>query len=268
MLKLVHLIKGFVIGIATLVPGVSGGTMSIILGVYDDMIRAVSSFFKDVKKNTIFLTTLSVGGILGIVTFSKMIDYCLVNFKLPTIYLFLGIIIGSMPVLLKKTTAGKKNNSDVLYFLLGILIILVMSLYNGTIVNLADSKGLLNFMFLFLAGIIIAVALILPGISTSFMLLALGLYDITLRAINNVELNYLIPIAIGGLFGVVTTTKILENLLNNKPRPTYMLILGFVLGSIVEVFPGLPTGLDIVVSFITFGIGFVTIKYVSEKYDE
>lgn len=268
MKKLVYVIKGIVIGIATLVPGVSGGTMAIILGVYDEMIHAISSFFKDVKGNIIFLGTLGIGGVIGIGAFSKLIEFSLDNFKFPMIYLFLGIIIGGIPVLYKKANVGDKKKKDWVYFAIGFLIILIMSIYNGTIVNLAASTGVLNFIFLLLAGIIIAVALILPGISTSFMLLALGLYDITLKAINNVELNYLIPIVLGVGIGVIATTRILENLLNNKPRPTYMLILGFVLGSIIEVFPGIPSDLDIVVSFIAFVVGYVVIKYMSEKYND
>lgn len=268
MKKLVYVIKGIVIGIATLVPGVSGGTMAIILGVYDEMIHAVSSFFKDVKGNIIFLGTLGIGGVVGIGAFSKLIEFSLDNFKFPMIYLFLGIIFGGLPVLYKAANVGDKKKKDWVYFAIGFLIILIMSIYNGTIVNLAASTGVLNFIFLLLAGIIIAVALILPGISTSFMLLALGLYDITLKAINNVELNYLIPIVLGVGIGVIATTRILENLLNNKPRPTYMLILGFVLGSIIEVFPGIPSDLDIVVSFIAFVVGYVVIKYMSEKYND
>lgn len=268
MLKLIYLIKGIVIGIATLVPGVSGGTMAIILGVYDEMIHSLSSFFKDIKKNTLFLATIGLGGIIGIASFSKIIEYSLNNFKFPMIYLFLGIIIGGIPVLYKKADVDNKKKSDWLYFIVGAILILIMSIYSGTIVNLASSTGILNFIFLTIAGIIIAVALILPGISTSFMLLVLGLYDITLKAINNVEINFLIPIVIGVGLGVIGTTKVLENCLMKSPRKTYMLILGFVVGSIAEVFPGIPTGLDILVSILTFIAGFVVIKYISNKYSE
>ncbi|MDD2203167.1 MAG: DUF368 domain-containing protein [Bacilli bacterium] len=268
MEKTVNVIKGVVIGIATLVPGVSGGTMAIILGVYDQMIHAISSFFKDIKENTIFLATLGIGALVGILAFSRIIEYSLENFRFPMIYLFLGVILGGIPVLYKKTLVGQKDKKDWFCFVIGFIIIMLMNIYHGTFVNLAVTTGFLNFLFLIIAGIIIAVALILPGISTSFMLLAIGLYDITLSAINNVELNFLIPIIIGIVVGVITTTRILENLLNNKPRPTYMLILGFVLGSIIEVFPGIPVEIDIISSLLTFILGFVTIRFISNKYSE
>lgn len=268
MKTIIHIVKGVIIGIATLVPGVSGGTMAIILGLYDDIIHSISSFFKDMKGNIIFLGTVGIGGVIGLFGFSRLMKFCLENFKFPMIYLFIGIIIGGIPVLYKKASTGKRNIMNWIYFVIGFAIILVMSLYTGTIVNLASSTGALKFVFLFFAGIIIAVALILPGISTSFMLLALGLYDITVNAISNVEVNYLIPITLGVAFGIIATTKLLENFMAKKPAQTYMLILGFVIGSIIEVFPGIPAGLDIVISIATFLLGFIVIRAMSEKYAE
>lgn len=265
MKKLIYVLKGIVIGIATLVPGVSGGTMAIILGLYDDMIRAVNSFFKDIKGNATFLFTIALGGIIGIGVFSRLIEYCLNKYHFPMLYLFVGIIIGGIPVLYKKTNVGKKSIKDWIYFVIGFTIVLIMATYNGVIINLADSTGILNILFLILAGLIIAVALILPGISTSFMLLVIGLYDITLKAINNLDLNYLIPIGIGIFVGVIATTKVLDKYIHEKPRQTYMLILGFVIGSIIEIFPGLPIGLNLMASIISFTLGLTAIRFISVK---
>jgi putative membrane protein len=267
---LIRLLKGAAIGIAMLVPGVSGGTMAIILGVYDDMIHSVSSFFKDIKKNFVFLLNISLGGIIGVLAFSKLIEYALENFRHPTMYFFIGIVIGGIPVLYQKAVNSgnrKKQVKNWIFFVLGFVIVLIMSIYNGTIVNLANSTGVLHFIFLFIAGIVISVALILPGISTSFMLLVLGMYDITIKAINNLYVSYLAPIAIGLAFGVIATAKILENAMQKKPSQTYMLILGFVVGSIVPVFPGLPEQTyQIIISAVVFVIGFVIIRFMSKKF--
>lgn len=270
MKKLINFIKGIAMGIALLVPGVSGGTMAIILGVYDKMIHSISAIlkFKNLKDNIIFLCTIGLGGLIGIVSFSKIMAYGLEHFKFPMIYFFLGAIVGGIPILYKKAKEGNKEKNDLLYLAIGFIIILAMSFNTGSIVDLASSTGILNFIFLIFAGVIIAVALILPGISTSFMLLVLGLYDITLNAINNLEINYLVPIVIGVGIGVIGTTKILENFLTKKPRPTYMLILGFVIGSMIEVFPGIPSSFDILFSIITFILGVIIMKYLSEKYGE
>ncbi len=199
--KLVNVLKGIIIGIATLVPGVSGGTMAIILGVYDDIIHSISSFFSDVRKNAVFLATVGIGGVIGLFGFSRLMEYLLANFRYPMIYLFIGVIIGGIPVLYKKTDTGNKKAVDWIFFAAGFVIVLIMNLFNVTIVNLANSTGILQFVFLFVAGIVIAVALILPGISTSFMLLAIGLYDVFIDAISNVKLNYLIPSVWGWFSG-------------------------------------------------------------------
>jgi len=284
----INIIKGIVIGIATLVPGVSGGTMAIILGLYDDIIHSISSFFSDIRKNTLFLLTVGIGGVIGLFGFSWIMKFLLSNFRFPMIYFFIGVIIGGIPVLYKKTANADKKTADWIYFAIGFIIILVMKIYDGTIVNLANSTGLLQFVFLFFAGIVIAVALILPGISTSFMLLAIGLYDIFIDAVSNIKLNYLIPIGLGTVFGVLTTTRILESSMNKKPRQTYLLILGFVVGSIIEVFPGLPGGIYTLLSAGTTGfttevllgiaeifasvaaliLGYFLIRFMSKKFGD
>lgn len=285
-----NIIKGVIIGIATLVPGVSGGTMAIILGLYDDLIHSISSFFSDIKKNALFLLTVGFGGAIGLIGFSWIMKLLLAHFRYPMIYLFIGVIIGGIPVLYKKTDTADKRAKDWIYFVIGFIITLVMKFYDGTIVNLANSAGILQFVFLFFAGIIIAVALILPGISTSFMLLAIGLYDIFIDAVSNIKLNYLVPIGLGAVFGVLTTTRILENSMNKKPRQTYLLILGFVIGSILQVFPGLPEGLytllsigkngNIITPEILLGIaeifasvaalilGYFLIRFMSKKFGD
>lgn len=270
MKYLIHIIKGVVIGIATLVPGVSGGTMAIILGVYDDIIHSISSFFKDIKNNLIFLGTVGIGAVIGLLAFSRLMELALLYFKFPMVYLFIGVIIGGIPVLFKKASAEAIKAKDWIFFTIGLAIILIMSLYNGTIVNLANSTGVLQFVFLFFAGIIIAVALILPGLSTSFMLLAIGLYEITLNAITTRNLSYLIPLGLGAAAGILGTTRALENCMKNKPKQTYLLILGFVTGSIADIVleTGLPTGLNIILSIATLILGIVVIRMLSAKFSE
>lgn len=261
--NIVTVIKGVVIGLATLVPGVSGGTMAIILGVYDDLIHSISSFFKDWKKNSLFLIQIGIGAVVGMGAFSKIIEQALVKYENPMIYLFLGIICGGIPVLYKKSLSSERKKSDLIFLVIGFIIVFIMTLQPSAVLTLATNTGVKSTIFLVIAGFIIAVALILPGISTSFMLLTLGLYSITLEAINTFNLTYLVPIGIGAVIGTLSTTKAIENLLEKYPSKTYLLILGFVIGSLLEVFPGIPEGFDIIYCIITFVIGFAVIKYMS-----
>ncbi|ERK29336.1 DUF368 domain-containing protein [Clostridium intestinale] len=261
--NIVTVIKGVVIGLATLVPGVSGGTMAIILGVYDDLIHSISSFFKDWKKNSLFLIQIGIGAVVGMGAFSKIIEQALVKYENPMIYLFLGIICGGIPVLYKKSLSSERKKSDLMFLVIGFIIVFIMTLQPSAVLTLATNTGVKSTIFLVIAGFIIAVALILPGISTSFMLLTLGLYSITLEAINTFNLAYLVPIGIGAIIGTLSTTKVIENLLEKYPSKTYLLILGFVIGSLLEVFPGIPEGFDIIYCIITFTVGFAVIKYMS-----
>ena len=263
-----NFIKGIAIGIATIVPGVSGGTMAIIVGIYDDLIHSLSSFFKDIKKNMLFLMIVGIGAVLGIISFGSIVDYSLKHYMYPVTFLFLGIVFGGIPILYKQSKSKEHSKKDFIFIIIGFLIVMLMTFYKDTVVNLSGATGIANFAFLIFAGVIIAVALILPGISTSFLLLTFGLYDKTIDAIKTIDLNYLIPIVIGTMLGVVFTTKLLENFLNKQPSKTYLLILGFVMGSILEVFPGIPSGLNILYSIISFAIGLVATKYISEKYND
>jgi len=261
---LLLMFKGALMGIATLIPGVSGGTMGIILGIYDKIIHAMSSFFKDWKKNVLFLLEVGIGSLIGIALFSNLIEAAMEKFEKPMIYLFLGVICGGLPVLYKKAKAPDGKKIDLLYLIGGFLIVIPMALKSSMIVNMANSTGILSFIFLLFAGFIIAVALILPGISTSFMLLAMGLYDITLKAVSTFDVSFLIPIVLGCVIGIITTTKLLENMMNKHPRQTYLMILGFVASSILQVFPGIPQGIEILYCILSAILGFFAIRLMSK----
>jgi putative membrane protein len=261
-----NVFKGIFIGIATLVPGVSGGTMAIILGVYDDLIHSISSFFTNWKKSILFLAQIGIGAILGIGLLSNLLETAIIKFPHTMQFLFIGIILGGLPVLYKKTgTSTKRHISDYFLFILGFVIVLLLGSDPEVVTTMASNEGSGNFLFLFIAGIIIAVALVLPGISASFMLLALGLYEITLNSINTLNIAFLIPIALGILVGTLASTKLIEKFLVTYPRKAYMLIIGFVIGSLIAVYPGIPSGFHIITSTLAFVIGFIIIFLIGSK---
>lgn len=260
-----NFLKGIVIGIATLVPGVSGGTMAIILGIYDDLIHSIGHFFEDIKAHTMLLLEIGLGGLTALILFSKILESALASQPFVMRFLFIGVICGGIPVLYKKSTSGKKNKGDLLFLIIGFIIVLLMGADPAATTTLATSQGVLSIVFLLIAGVVVSIALILPGISASFMLLTLNLYDVTLNAVNNRNVPFLIPLGIGVVIGVLATTRGIENLLKRYPSKTYLLILGFVIGSIIPVFPGIPGGISIVTSLIAFIIGFIAIRYISEK---
>ncbi len=292
-----NFIKGIVVGIATLVPGVSGGTMAIVVGIYDRLIHSVSSFFKDWKKNTLFLFQVGAGVLLGILLFNRLMLIALDAMPYVMSYLFMGIIIGGLPVLYKKamsigteisggmhksggvdTSAGINKAgtnkfstdvsvriADIIFLVIGFCTVLLMTSEPDAVITLASGDTLLSYLFLILAGVILAIALVLPGISFSFMLLVLGMYDITLKAIGDFNIPYLIPLGLGVAAGTFATARIIENLLAKHTRKTYMLIIGFVLGSLLEVFPGIPQGWQLPVSAFALILGFITMFLLGRK---
>lgn len=262
---IINYLKGIAVGVATLVPGVSGGTMAVILGIYDDLIHAVSSFFEDWKKHIIILLEIGLGGLTGILLFSRLLENALKKYPFVMTFFFIGIICGGLPVLYRKSREVKRDFKDFVFLIIGFVIVLLMSEDTTATTTLATAPGFTSIIFLLIAGVIIAIALILPGISASFMLYTLGLYSITLNAINNRNIPFLIPLGIGLALGTLGTAKTIEKLLQKYPGKTYMLILGFVIGSLLPAFPGIPQGLTIVWSAIAFIIGFILIYWLGKK---
>jgi putative membrane protein len=261
----IRIIKGFIIGASMLVPGASGGTMAIILGIYDELIHAVSTLRHNFRENVIMLGTYTLAGILGILLFSRPMLAAVTLWNKPTLFLFLGAILGSIPPLYRKVKISRIKPVNIMVALFGALLgICTMYLPEG-VFQMSSSFNIYNFSMLIIAGVIIAVALILPGISASYVLLMLGMYHLTLVAIKQFNLMYLVPLAIGVLGGTLLTAGILEREMKRHPQFTYMLIIGFMLGSLAQVFPGIPESAEILPCILTFLAGLLVILWIGRK---
>lgn len=264
---IINFFKSIIIGASVLIPGVSGGTMAIALGVYDRLLRAVSRFGDDVKHNSAFLAVFTAGGALGIFTLSRGVLWLFENFRLPSIYFFIGCVLGSIPMLFRRSGIVCIKAADILFVLIGYLCVTWVSLIPvGSCI--VGGYYFLKFIMLVAAGVVIAIAFILPGISTSYMLLLLGIYDTVLSAVKSGNLGFLAPLFLGALAGTLMTARILENALEYHKKHTYMLIIGFVLGSVFEIIPALPTGINLIVCVLTFSCGFVAIKLILRYTEE
>lgn len=235
---LMNILKGLVISISQIVPGVSGGTIAIVLGIYDKLIHAVNNIIKDFKNQYKILLQVGAGAILGMFIFSNIINIVIDKYPIQIGYMFIGVILGGAPLMYKKSTEKGFDKKNIIYLVLGIIIALLLSGNGVDNSNVIRELSISNALWLFVAGFIIAVALILPGISGSFMLLVLGLYNTVMAAISELNIMILIPIAIGGIVGTLLTARLIEWLLKKFPGQTYMMIFGFVLASVIGVFPG------------------------------
>lgn len=270
MKDLILVLKGMMIGASTIIPGASGGTMAIILGVYDKLIHAVSSFSKAKRKNFLFLIKIGGGGILGMLLLSRVISRALAIFYFPVIFLFLGIVCGGIPVLLQKAKSAVSRKRDYVFSLIGMAIALSMLFQPPQIISLAYDNGFLSRLFLCGVGFFVSIAFVLPGISSSFMLMTLGMYEtLFLDAIAKFDAAFLLPFFTGIIAGTICMAKILDKILSVYPRKTYLLILGFIAGSIImEITKQIkstrwpPPGVELAFSVAALFIGFSMIQIV------
>lgn len=262
------ILNGFIIGSSMGVPGISGGTMAIILGIYDKLINSISHFLCDIRGNIIFLLKFIIGAGVGISSLAFVIQWLLEKFPFHVSFFFLGAVFGGIPALYKKTKKSVIKISSLVYCLSGFIIVISIGLIPTGNINIVSGSGLAHYLMLLLTGIIISLALLLPGISTSHMLLILGMYDTTLSAITKFDIVYVGILGISTMIGILLIIKPIEWALNRFTYQTYYTIIGFVLGSTVEIFrykilTAIPVDADttwwissIVFSIVIFVIGF------------
>lgn len=261
-------IKGFFVGIANIIPGVSGGTLAITLGIYEELIEAISHFFKKIKNNIKFLIPIGIGAFTAIVIGSRIIEISLEKYTLPTLLFFTGLILGGMPMLFGKIKKNIKPSYALIFLATFALVIGIMFLKTGNDVVLVDLNAW-GYFKLFLVGMIAAATMIIPGISGSFMLMVMGYYEPIINVINeftsfnNLWNNFwiLMPFGIGVLLGIIVIAKIIEFLFQKFEVPTYFGIIGFVLASLIGIFTSAGnlvfTPAFIIVGIILMALGFV-----------
>lgn len=241
--KLMILLKGFVFGIANIIPGVSGGTIALTMGIYEDLISSISNIFKKFKKSMSLLIPFGIGAVLSIVLLSKVINYTLTKYPAPTILFFIGLILGGIPLLTKNIKGKKIKVRYIVLFLVTFISILLLSILGGAGHNVTIHSNLFGYFLLFIVGIVAAATMVIPGISGSFVLMLLGYYQPIINTIDeltsftNVFKNIciLIPLGIGIVVGIISIAKLLEYLFKKYKIETYYAILGFILASIITL---------------------------------
>lgn len=231
------ILKGFLIGICKIIPGVSGGMVAISLGLYDKGVKAISKFFKDPRKNALFLIQIGIGLILGLLVFSKIIDFFLTKYYLPTMLLFLGLILGGLPSLFKKVAKTSKKN----YIITFIALLLVLCL---GFVKKTNEISEMTILTSIVVGSLETAATVVPGLSGSALLMLFGLYKPFIALLSNLtDFNYLvshlgvvIPFGLSLIVSALLLVKLMDYLLEKHESKTYYAIIGLMLGSIILVF--------------------------------
>lgn len=283
------IIKGAFIGVANIIPGVSGGTMAVSMGVYDKLINAINKITKEFKKSFMILLPLVIGMAAGIGIFSYIIPYSLSHFAFQTCMCFSGLVIGGIPQIIGETkNALKKENKKlnpvhIVAFLIMLGLAVWMALANGSeaasnAINI-DVKTIIILVFL---GVIAAATMIIPGVSGSLILMILGYYTgivSTIRdfisALKNLDWNGLlhctiiiIPFAIGCIAGVLLISKLISWLFKKFESITYCAILGLIFASPFAIFYNMePCSFNLLTIFVgvVLFVGSITFTYLFSK---
>lgn len=238
--------KGAVLGLSFILPGISGGVLAVVMGVYDKLIEAVSHFYESwdkFKKYFVFLLFLGIGAVLSILLLTNAIEIALNKIPIITILLFVGLISGGVPTLLNKVK-GNINVKNIVFMFCGMALLLVMAFTTANGTNQVINTTPVSMIKMFGIGILSSATIVVPGVSGSFLLMVMGYYEPILKIVNELtqfsnltnNIIVMIPLGIGLVIGVVLISKIIDKCLQKYNTETYSVIIGFVIASIVEVF--------------------------------
>ena len=232
---MLNLLKGFIIGIGKIIPGVSGSVLAITLGVYDKSVEYINNFKHNKKESLKYLLPLGIGIIISIIIFSKIITILLDKYYQITMLFFIGLIIGGLPEIIKKV---KKQDNIIVGTSFIIFFIISISNLNS---NYILKGNILDIIILFISGLLEAIGTVVPGVSSSALLMILGTYNIILSSIGNItsisviltNIKIIIPFLLGVFLGIITLIKIIDYLLKKHENKLYSFVLGVLLSSII-----------------------------------
>lgn len=267
-----RILVGIVIGGGMILPGVSGGVLAVVFGIYEDMLEAVAKFFKNVKKNSVFLGPLLLGVAIGVLLFGKILFFVFDEYPTEAKFAFIGLILGGLPVLLNEIKSKGEKKLKLIPYLISFTIAIVLFVLGRDTINIDFSSnldnGIISFVLLFMTGFIFIAGKIIPGISSSFMLMLIGMYQFLLNILNNPlglssnEYFQLLPFCIGIAVGGVSLIKIIRYLIKNYFSLTYSAIFGFVIGSIAAIYPGFSFNLQGLICLLLL----ITSFFISYKF--
>lgn len=234
--------EGALIGAACIIPGASGGVMALSMGLYAPCVEAVYGFFRhfrsEGKRHFLFLLPLGLGGVLGLLLMSFLLEWLLANWREPFLFLFCGMVAGGVPSLLREANAAEGFRPRRLGLTaLGALLLGALAFAQSRVTGGAGLA--LTPLTAMLGGAVIAAGMLLPGMSTSFLLMVLGIYDALLHALTGFDMAILFFTGLGGLVGGGLMLLLVRRLLRRYYAAACYTMLGFLLASLWMVFPGL-----------------------------
>lgn len=271
-----NILKGIVIGLANVIPGVSGGTMMVSMGIYDKLIHCITHLFSELKKSIQFLLPIFIGIGIAVVVVPFGIEYLFAQYPFQTNLLFIGLIIGGLPAVWKKVKGSSVKVGHIIACLAFFALVAGLALVGETEGNAADlSFSLISVIKLFFIGIITSATMVIPGVSGSMILLLLGYYHPVLETITNfikaaiafdmngilAGVGVLMPFGVGVVAGIFVIAKIIEVIFEKFPLYAYWAIIGLIVSSPVAILivsgMGAITAASVITGIVALAVGFV-----------
>ena len=255
---------GFFLGISIIAPGVSGSVMAVMMGIYGKLITIISHPFRNFKKNVIYLIPMGIGAVLSILMFIQLFHWLFQNHPTPGFLLFMGLIGGSLPMVLREARDGGPFKKK---YIIGIIGAFAFAITIGMLARFevfvpGDN---VNVIYLSISGAIAGATSMIPGMSVSIMLMMLGVYTPLLTAAANFDIITVLPVIICFVIGMVLFSRFTKHVFDNHHSLAYYMVFGFMAGSVISIFPGLPKGLgEWLVSLVMIAAG-LGIAYLFQK---
>ena len=247
--------KGIAIGAGAILPGISSGVLCVILGIYETLINCILNFFKNIKYNFKILFPIGLGVFVGIFLFGNLLKYIFYTCPLQSKSVFAGLIIGSIPEILKKAESKSCFKLHYLIYLtisffIGIILVFIENKY-----NFSNNTNQFSYIYILFCGFMMSFGVIIPGISSTLILMLLGVYDAYLLSVSSLYFPFLIPLATGLLIGSIFCMKLIKFLLDRFYSQTFYTIIGFTIGSIFVLLPVTNSALETIISILCIILG-------------
>ncbi len=261
-------LSGLAVGGAMTVPGVSGGSAAMILGIYDKLVRAMSRVFTEPKQSLPLLAKFSTGAVIGLLLLARLISFLLTTpAEIPLRFLFLGAVAGGVPMIFRCAGIKRLTPGGCCLIVSGAALVILLSTLPEGLFQPGQS-GLLGAVLQLLGGFLLAAALILPGISASHFLYILGIYDEVVQRVGAFDLISLLPMGIGLAAGLFLTARAVEALIERHRSGTFLIILGFILASMRELLPTGTNAVQTASGIICAIVGFIAVYKLQAGMNE
>ncbi len=279
-----EILKGAVMGIANIIPGVSGGTMAVSMGIYDKIIHAVTHLFSEFKKSMKILIPIGIGIVIAIVGVARLIEYMFEVIPFQTNLLFIGLILGGLPSIGKKVKGNPVKVGHILAFVVFFVLVVGCASLEGQSGGSADlSFSFLNVIKLLGVGVVASATMVVPGVSGSMVLMVMGYYESILGTVNQFvdhvlafdiqgimkDCGVLVPFGIGVVAGIFVIAKLIEIVFEKWPLLAYWSIIGLIVASPVAILMmngfGALTVLTLVTGVLALGLGVLVALKLGEE---